>query len=80
MELECELVSNGINCGRFLPNDPRVERLSKTSAQWSLLLQVDSDDDAGMMWGDVGRLYFWIRKSDLEDANFSDVWMILQCA
>jgi hypothetical protein len=29
-----------------------------------LLLQVDSDDDAGMMWGD-GRIYYWIRRENL---------------
>jgi uncharacterized protein YwqG len=43
-----------------------------------LLLQVDSDD-VGMMWGDGGRLYFWIREQDARRADFSNVWMILQC-
>ncbi|MDF2630370.1 MAG: hypothetical protein K0R39_4201 [Symbiobacteriaceae bacterium] len=27
---------------------------------WVLLLQLDSDNATGMMWGDVGRLYFYI--------------------
>ena len=31
---------------------------------WRLLLQVNSDDYAGWMWGDVGRVYFWIRRQD----------------
>lgn len=46
---------------------------------WQLLLQIDSDDHAGMMWGDVGMLYFWIRREDAARADFSKVWMILQC-
>jgi uncharacterized protein YwqG len=29
--------------------------------RWDLLLQVDSDDDATMMWGDVGMLYWMTR-------------------
>jgi len=38
------------------------------------------DDDAGMMWGDCGRLYFWIRKADLAEGRFDKCWMILQCS
>jgi uncharacterized protein YwqG len=32
-----------------------------------------------MMWGDAGRLYFWIRKQDLAEQSFDAVWAILQC-
>jgi uncharacterized protein YwqG len=28
------------------------------ASHWQLLLQVASDDDADMMWGDVGQLYY----------------------
>lgn len=35
-----------------------------------LVLQIDSDDAAGMMWGDMGRLYFWIRPEDLVACRF----------
>ena len=46
--------------------------------EWRLLLQVDSDDDAGMMWCDVGQLYFWVREVDARAGDFSRTWTILQ--
>jgi uncharacterized protein YwqG len=81
MELECQLASNGVYCG-----DPsgyagsEAERLKPGARDWRLLLQLDSDDDRGMMWGDLGRLYFWIRSSDMAACAFDRVWMILQCS
>jgi hypothetical protein len=56
-----------------------VNELESGRYDWILLLQLDSDDDAGMMWGDVGMLYFWIKREDLKKENFDNVWMILQC-
>ena len=80
MQLECQLASNGINCGSPAGyKDPRVEGLRPGASQWLLLLQIDSDDNAGWMWGDMGRLYFWIRQPDIEALSFDDVWMVLQC-
>jgi hypothetical protein len=34
--------------------------LNEAARRWVLLLQADSDDDTGMMWGDGGRLFVWI--------------------
>jgi len=80
MELESQLVSNGLYCGDETGyNDPRAAALAEGAADWVLLLQVDTDDDAGMMWGDCGLIYFWIRREDLARRDFSNVWMILQC-
>lgn len=80
MDLESQLVSNGLYCGDASGyNEPRAKELEPGRHEWILLLQLDSDDDAGMMWGDAGRLYFWIRKKDLKNRNFSGAWMILQC-
>lgn len=81
MELECQLASNGIYVGDAKGyEDPRSAALRDGAADWRLLLQLDSDDDAGMMWGDVGRLYFWIREQDARAGDFSKVWMVLQCS
>ena len=80
MELECQLVSHGIYCGD--PSgyrDPRAAGLEAGATDWRLLLQIDSDDNADMMWGDVGRIYYWIRQEDLQIRDFDSTWMILQC-
>ena len=48
----------------------------------SLLLSWDSsiqEEDYELMFGDVGNLYFYIRKQDLEKGNFDKVWLVLQC-
>jgi uncharacterized protein YwqG len=80
MDLECQLVSHGVYCGDESGyKSPRRAELENGKADWLLLLQLDSDDDADMMWGDAGRLYFWINKNDLARRDFSKVWMILQC-
>ncbi|MEW6350861.1 MAG: YwqG family protein [Thermodesulfobacteriota bacterium] len=80
MQIECQLASNGIYCGS--PSgyeDPRCEQLARGARDWTLLLQLDTDDHAAMMWGDMGRLYFWIREEDLHAHDFDKVWMVLQC-
>lgn len=46
---------------------------------WRLLLQVESDSNAGMKWGDAGRIYFWIRDEDLRAARFDRTWTVFQC-
>lgn len=45
---------------------------------WRLLFQLDSESEAMMMFGDTGRLFFWIKESDLKTANLEEAWMILQ--
>ena len=80
MQLECQLVSNGLYCGNPSGYEgPRAEALREGAAAWRLLLQVDSEDDVGMMWGDAGRLYYWIRDEDLAAQNWDASWLILQC-
>jgi uncharacterized protein YwqG len=81
MDLQAQLVSNGLNLGDATGyNDPKAKELQKGRKDWILLLQLDSDDEATMMWGDVGMLYFWIKKDDLKNRKFESTWMILQCS
>jgi len=80
MQLECQLVAHGVYVGDASGyKDTRRASLEAGARDWRLLLQVDSDDNADMMWGDAGRLYYWIRKQDLASRRFADTWTILQC-
>lgn len=79
MQLGCQLVTNGIPLDRQGYRDPRVEELREGATEWRLLLQIDSDDDAAMMWGDGGRLYFWIREKDLAGRRWDQAWFAMQC-
>ncbi|MDH5767287.1 MAG: YwqG family protein, partial [Gammaproteobacteria bacterium] len=81
MELECQLVSNGLYCGDSTGyDDPRSKALEEGAHDWRLLLQLGSeDDDEGMMWGDTGYLFFWIKEQDLKSKRFDDSWCVLQC-
>ena len=80
MQLECRLVANGLYCGNASGyRDPRAALLRPGAADWRLLFQVDSQDEAGMMWGDLGRRYYWIRHEDLTARNWDRTWLILQC-
>jgi uncharacterized protein YwqG len=47
--------------------------------RWQLVLQIDSDTDVGMQWGDLGRIYVCIRKSDLAERRFDRCWTMWQC-
>jgi len=79
MQEECELRSQGIARGENSGSKNPQKRILKTRDQeWELLLQLDSIEDAQMMWGDAGRLYFWIPRKELEKLNFDAVWMIMQ--
>lgn len=53
-----------------IQNDPRF-------GDAQLLLQLDTDEAAGMDWGE-GRLYFWMQTSDLRAGAFDRVWLDYQ--
>ncbi|WP_190132329.1 YwqG family protein [Streptomyces mashuensis] len=57
-------------------NDPRVVEEAR---RWTLLAQFDTDDDADMMWGDCGALYWLIRPEDLSARRFDRVRITMQC-
>jgi uncharacterized protein YwqG len=81
MELECQLASNGIYCGGASQSQEKeAKALEPGAGDWRLLLQIDTDEDGpGWMWGDVGRIYFWIKQQDLKSLRFEDAWLLFQC-
>jgi uncharacterized protein YwqG len=52
---------------------------AEVADSWQLVLQIDSDIEVGMEWGDVGRLYLCARKPDLAARRFDRCWMVMQC-
>jgi uncharacterized protein YwqG len=60
-------------CAKFAGDPPEL------IDDWQLVLQIDSDSEAGMTWGDVGRLYLCARKRDLMARRFDQCWMDMQC-
>ncbi|HEX3269328.1 MAG TPA: YwqG family protein [Ktedonobacterales bacterium] len=74
MRLQAQLVSHGLTDS----DDPKAKTLLPGAMDWILLLQVDSDPNAGMRWASEGRLYFWIDRAALAATAFDSVWAILQ--
>jgi Domain of unknown function (DUF1963) len=58
---------------------PVLPALQEEGQRWTLLAQVDSDSEAGLMWGDVGSLYWLIRPEDLAARNFQASSFPWQC-
>ncbi len=69
---------------------PEVLQFWRLDEGQKLLLQVSSDcpssvsewgpyPETGMMWGDVGRIYFLISKTELQSQCFGNVWAHLEC-
>ncbi len=56
-------------------------QLVRDAQEWILLFQMDTVEKDGfeLMFGDCGRIYFYIRKEDLRNRNFENVWLSLQC-
>ena len=83
MEEECAAVTRGINMGGigYLHLKKYHDEIKKASKDWVLLFQMDTveSDDYELMFGDCGHIYFWIKKEDLANKNFENIWLILQC-
>lgn len=79
MQVNCEIVTSGFSVDALRDDDLR-KRIVQSAAKWRLLLQIDSEEDkTGIMFGDVGRIYFWIREDDLAARRFDRVVCEMQC-
>ena len=71
---QAALVSHGIT-------DPDAKGAAQVRAHardWQLLLQLDSDEQAGMRWGSAGMLDFLIPQRALRASTFDATWCVLQ--
>ena len=80
MEEECAAVTRGFNMGGIDYPKKYKEEIRSASKDWMLLFQMDTVEtsDYELMFGDSGHIYFWIKKEDLANKNFENIWLILQ--
>ncbi len=62
----------------FTQTDPRHDKKYK-GEDYTLLFQMDTDYEAGIMWGDAGVGNFFIREPDLQRRDFSKVLYSWDC-
>ena len=82
MEEECEAVTRGFDMGGIESYPKQYQKeIRNASKDWMLLFQMDTieTDDYELMFGDSGHIYFWIKKEDLANKSFENIWLILQC-
>ena len=82
MEEECEAVTRGFDMGGIESYPKQYQKeIRSASKDWILLFQMDTVEtsDYELMFGDSGHIYFWIKKEDLANKNFENIWLILQC-
>jgi hypothetical protein len=59
--------------------EPGDDELLAEQARWRLLAQIDSDDHAGMMWGDAGTLYWLCRSAEMSGSYLPETAFTWQC-
>ena len=60
---QCQLVTNGISClHENIYDSPEVEKFKEGVKDWNLLFQVDSDENTGLMWGNLWQILFCHKK------------------
>lgn len=83
--IQCEIVSewetNKFYGGKIPPmiKPEERKRIWEEALRWRLLLQFDSIPELPEPFGDMGRLYFYIREEDLRARRFENTRMELQC-
>jgi uncharacterized protein YwqG len=70
---DCEYTSSKT----VIPENEIMPRYRQSFEDWVLLLQIDGDK-ADMMWDDGGKIFFCIRKEDLQQRRFDKVWLSFQ--
>jgi uncharacterized protein YwqG len=60
-------------------DEPLLCKAEAAMQDWLQLFLIDSEATADIQWGDMGRLYYLIRKADLKKRRFEKVWMEFDC-
>lgn len=80
---ECEAVAiHNIYYSGEIDFQGKEELIQENSKDWISLLQMDEieidDKDFSLPFEDMGNIFFSIRKNDLKNKNFDNIWLILQ--
>jgi uncharacterized protein YwqG len=70
--------STGESAGLAEPSQAPPQGTPIPASEWRLLLQLDTTGGPGWMWGDSGRLYFWVLRAGLQARRLQSVWVVLQ--
>lgn len=83
MQRDCQLVSLGYDLagGPVSLSPEQKDEVLSASRDWILLFQSGTiaTDDFELMFGDMGRIYFYIRRQDLAALKFENAVMMMQC-
>lgn len=81
-----ELISKGYSLDSAedrakIPKEVKKQSNKTALFDWLLLLELDGEDlyDYGLMYGDVGNLYVFIKREDLLNKNFDKAYFTWQC-
>ena len=61
--------------------EENIVKLFKRGApsDWKMIFEIYQDKETDMMWGDAGKLHYYSHVDDLSKADFTNVWMEMQC-
>jgi len=75
-EVEYEAATAALG-GGMRGEDPQI---LAEQGRWTLVAQIDTDDRAGMMWGDCGALYWLSRRDEMTASRLAPTSFTWQCA
>ncbi len=77
---DLDLSGIGSKLGGYAFSTQGYHRYNKSTQQYdTVLLQLDSDKDEFIMWGDSGVGAFFIQETDLKKSNFKDTYFSWNC-
>ncbi len=80
MQTEAALIAKGYYLGDSVGyRAGKAKGDDAEAVDWVLIAQIGSDEEAGLMWGDVGQLYVWIHRRDLKARRFEKALLFQQC-
>jgi len=78
-EWYCAGVLSGRQAFTFPDQDSEAyNALQEQACDWTLLLQLSSDDNPDFLWGDGGHLYFYGKREQMAGGQFDETWLFFE--